>query len=76
MMQLPTPQTEKIMMTTTDSNISSRQFRASGNESIGRPGLEGSNGLYLRDTLAHTEVRELSFAEFRAAMDQMRRVSA
>lgn len=37
-----------------------------------RTSIDGDGGFSLRDTLAHTEVRELSFAEFRAAMEQSR----
>jgi hypothetical protein len=69
----PTHPTEKIMMTAANSD---RQFCFPSANAAGRISVEGENGFSLRETLAHTEVRELSFAEFRAAMEQMRRTNA
>jgi hypothetical protein len=63
------------MMTAAEIDVRSRQFRFEGSTAAGRTSVEGDSGFSLRETLAHTEVRELSFAEFRAAMEQMRRTS-
>lgn len=60
------------MITSAESDLSCRQIRFPGSGAAGRSSIDSDMGFSLRDTLAHTEVRELSFAEFRAAMEQMR----
>lgn len=53
-------------------NIDSPMQRQAGFSAAGgfRSSDEGANNFDLRDTLAATVVRELSFAEFRAALEK------
>jgi hypothetical protein len=59
------------MSNASESEFYSRQARQSFGAGS-RTSIDGDGAFSLRDTLAHTEVRELSFAEFRAAMEQSR----